>query len=326
MKTMTATRFGGPEVLELIEAPEPHPGPGQISITVSHSAVGLIDIYLRRGQFKDQRGLPLPPFVPGLEVAGTVRALGEGVEDFEVGEPVVTLSASGEGGYAEVAVADAALTASVRESTVDLALAVSALPNAVTAYLALTRVAHLGKGESVLVHGALGGLASAFPGIARHLGAGRVVGTVRNASMPAAATTQLPYDDIVAADSFPDALAGEHFDVVIDPVGGRLRIDSLEVMAPLGRMLLIGNASNDWTTTIDSNRLWNANLAVLGFSVGRFLPTNKETGRPAAQTALAAINAGLINLAVEEIPLEQAAEAHRRLENGPVTGRIVLRT
>jgi hypothetical protein len=95
-----------------------------------------------------------PPYIPGLEVAGTVRALGDGVDTFRVGEPVVTLSASGEGGYASVAVADAELTASLDGSTVDLALAVSALPNAVTAHLALTRVAHLGKGESVLVHGA----------------------------------------------------------------------------------------------------------------------------------------------------------------------------
>ena len=326
MRTVTATRFGGPEVLQVVEAPEPIPGPGQISITVSHCAVGLVDVYLRRGQFKEQPGLPQPPFVPGLEVAGTVRALGEGVEDFRIGEPVVTLTASGDGGYAEVAVADAELTASLEGSPVDLALAVSALPNAVTAHLALTRVAHLAKGESVLIHGALGGLASVFPGVARELGAERIVGTARTAALPAAAASQLPYDDVVSSDDFPDSLHGERFDVVIDAVGGRLRTESLNVMAPLGRMVLVGNASDDWDNTVDTNAIWHANVGVLGFSIGMYLPTHKEAGRPAAQAALKAIEDGLINIALSELPLEEATEAHRRLEDGPVTGRIVLRT
>ncbi|MBP2702532.1 hypothetical protein JOL79_01795 [Microbispora sp. RL4-1S] len=111
-------------------------------------------------------GLPRPPYVPGLEVAGTVRALGGGVTDLRVGEPVVTLSGTGaEGGYASIAVADAALTASLDGIDMDPALAVAAVPNAATAYLALTEVAHLKPGERVLVHGALGGLVSAFPGV-----------------------------------------------------------------------------------------------------------------------------------------------------------------
>ena len=325
MKAVTVTRFGDPDVLEVVDLPDPIPGPGQISIEVSHAAVGLVDVYLRRGQFKDQPGLPQPPYIPGLEVAGTVRALGDGVDTFRVGEPVVTLSASGDGGYASVAVADAQLTASLDGSTVDPALAVSALPNAVTAHLALTRVAHLDKGEAVLVHGALGGLASSFPGIARKLGAARVVGTVRRASMPAAVASELPYNRVVASEEFPESLEGEQFDVVIDAVGGRLRTASLDVMAPLGRMVLVGNASDEWDNSVDTNTLWAGSVGILGFSVGMYLPTHKEVGRPAAQTALKAIEDGLINIAVDELPLEHAREAHRRIESGPVTGRIVLR-
>ncbi len=139
MHAAVVTDFGSPDVFEPTELPDPAPAPGQVAIDVTHAAVGLIDVYLRQGLYKDQTGLPQPPYVPGLEVAGTVRALGDGVAGLRVGEPVVTLSGNGaEGGYASVALADAALTTSLDGTGVDPALAVAAVPNAATAYLALT--------------------------------------------------------------------------------------------------------------------------------------------------------------------------------------------
>ena len=113
MRAAVVTRFGGPEVFELTELPDPVPGPGQVAIDVTYAAVGLIDIYIRRGVYKDRPGLPQPPYVPGLEVAGTIRALGEGVTGFAIAEPVVTLSGTGaEGGYASVTVPDKVTTGS----------------------------------------------------------------------------------------------------------------------------------------------------------------------------------------------------------------------
>ena len=92
----------------------PSQGRGQVAIDVAYAAVGLVDIYIRQGLYKDRPGLPQPPYVPGLEVAGTIRALGDGVEGFGIAEPVVTLSGTGaEGGYASVTVADAAMTVSL---------------------------------------------------------------------------------------------------------------------------------------------------------------------------------------------------------------------
>ncbi|MDG4793000.1 zinc-binding dehydrogenase [Micromonospora sp. WMMD1082] len=325
MHAAVVTRFGDPEVFELTELPDPVPGPGQVAIDVSHAAVGLIDVYLRQGLYQDHPGLPLPPYVPGLEVAGTIRALGAGVPDFRVGEPVVTLSGTGaEGGYASIAVVDAAMTASLEGTGVDPALAVAAVPNAATAFLALTEVAHLRSGERVLVHGALGGLASAFPGVARTLGAAGVVGTVRRTSLADARASTLPYDEIIAADDLIGSLGDRRFDVVVDPVGGQLRTDSLQVMAPMGRMLLVGNASGDWDHTVPSNTLWGGNLAMLGFAAGYYLPTHPERARPAAEAALGAAAQGLIDIPVHSLPLAEAAEAHRRVENGAVNGRILL--
>jgi NADPH:quinone reductase len=325
MHAAVVTRFGDPAVFELTELPDPVPGPGQVAIDVSHAAVGLIDVYIRQGLYKDRQGLPQPPYVPGLEVAGTIRARGEGVEGLRVGEPVVTLSGTGaEGGYASVSVVDAAMTASLEGTGVDPALAVAAVPNAATAYLALTGVAHLQPGEWVLVHGALGGLASAFPGVARGLGAAGVVGTVRRASLAAARASALPYDDVVASEDLADAVGGRRFDVVIDPVGGQLRTDALQVMAPMGRMLLVGNASGDWQHTVPTNALWAGNLAMLGFAVGSYLPAHPERARPAAQAALKAVSQGLAGIRTQTLPLAEAAEAHRRIESGTVGGRILL--
>ncbi|MET0455945.1 MAG: zinc-binding dehydrogenase [Mycobacterium sp.] len=324
MRAIQAVRYGGPEVLEVVELPDPVPGPGQISIDVSHAAVGLIDLYLRRGQFADRDGLPKPPYVPGLEVVGTVRALGDDVDGFRIGEQVVTLSVSGEGGYGSISVCDARLVASIDGSGIDPVLAVAALPNAVTAQLALTMVTHLAPGESVLIHGALGGLAAAFAGMARALGAGRVVGTVRRKSLQSAQVSQLPYDTTIAAEDFPGTLDGERFDVIVDPVGGALRTASLDALAPLGRLLLVGNASDEWDNVVDTNSVWTRNIAIAGFSVGTYLPAHPALAAPAANAAVGAIRDGLLNLAVDVLPLALAGEAHRRLEQGPVSRRIVL--
>ncbi|MYV56930.1 zinc-binding dehydrogenase [Streptomyces sp. SID3212] len=324
MKAVHVTRFGDPAVLEAVELPDPRPGPGQVAIDVTHAAVGLIDVYFRQGLFKDQEGMPQPPFVPGLEVAGTVRALGDGVTGLAVGERVVTLSATGTGGYASVLVSDQAFVVSTEGYDIDPALAVAAVPNAAMAHLALTRVAHMSAGESVLVHGALGGFASAFPGVARQLGASRVVGSVRTSKLGVAATTRLPYDTIVDSAELPDALDGKLFDIVIDPVGGAVRARSLDLLAPSGRLLMVGNASGDWSDLLVGNRLWMGGLTVSGFSAGAYIPAHLEELRPAAEAALGTVADGLVHPEVDVLPLAEAVTAHERMESRSVDGRIVL--
>jgi NADPH2:quinone reductase len=154
MKAIQVSSFGAPEVLRLTELPDAAPGPGEVAVDVTHAAVGLIDVFIRQGLYRDRPGLPQPPYVPGLEVAGTVRALGEGVAGFEAGEPAVTLSAnSGTGGYAAIFVSNAAYVASMKDVSLDPALAVAVVPNGATAYLTLTQIARIRAGERVLVHG-----------------------------------------------------------------------------------------------------------------------------------------------------------------------------
>lgn len=325
MHAVHATSFGAPSVLTVLELPDPTPGPGQITIDVTHAAVGLVDVFFRQGVYKDRPGMPQPPFIPGLEVAGTVRTIGAGVTGFTVGEKVVSMSAgSGTGGYASVYVAPITGVVSVEGYDLDPALAVSVLPNAAMAHVALTRVAHLAEGESVLIHGALGGFSAAFPGIAKQLGASRVVGSVRASKLGAASVTKLPYDKIIDSAELLDAIGEEKFDVVIDPVGGQVRTDSLALMKPGGRLIAAGNASGEWAHAVESNRLWLGSVAIMGFNSGAYLPTHPQFLRPALDAALAAVAAGLGRTEVDTLPFSQAATAHERMEKRALDGRIVL--
>lgn len=324
MRAVYATAFGHPSVLTVGERPDPTPGPGEVTIDVTHSAVGMVDLLFRQGAFADSPGMPQPPFVPGLEVSGTIRQLGEDVTDFRVGEQVVAMSQTGTGGYASVYVANAAFVISIDGFGIDPAIAVSMIPNAAMAHAALTEVAHLKAGESVLVHGALGGLASAFPGVAKRLGASRVVGTVRPGKLDAATSTKLPYDQIVDSTQFLDVLSGEKFDVVVDPVGGDIRSQSLALMGPGGRLIAAGNASGDWGHTVVDSQLWLGSVTIAGFSAGALLPAHPHVVRPALEAARAAVAAGLGETVVEALPFEQAAVAHQRMESRELTGRFVL--
>lgn len=324
MQAVQAAAFGPPGVLSVASLADPTPGPGEIAIDVSHAAVGLIDLLFRQGRFRDMPGMPQPPFVPGLEVTGTVRSLGDGVSGFAIGERVVSMANGGTGGYATVFIAKAALVVSLEGSAVAPALAVAAIPNAAMAHVALTAVAHLAAGESLLVHGALGGFSAAFPGIARQLGAARVVGTVRAGKRDAAARTKLPYDRIVDSAGLAGALDGEKFDVVIDPVGGEARTASLALMKPGGRLIVAGNASGDWAHSVRTNDLWLGSTTISGFNAGAYLPTHPQLVRPALEAAVRAVAAGLADMEIDVLPFSEATTAHDRMESRSLDGRIVL--
>ncbi|GLX95391.1 zinc-binding dehydrogenase [Herbidospora sp. NBRC 101105] len=317
MKAVRVTRYGAPDVLEPADLPVPVPGEGEVAVDVTHAAVGLIDVLIRRGDFAGH-GLPMqPPYTPGIEAAGTVRAVGAGVTTLRPGDRVATLSIAAGGGYAEVMIAPAAATFRLPDG-LDPAQAVAALPNATTAVLALTRAITLPPDAKVLVTGATGALASVFPAIAKRLGAREVVGTVRSPARIAEAE-RLGFDRAVLFDS----LDAPEFDVVIDPVGGELRGRALGLLADMGRLVAVGSADRSGHT-IDSNTLWFGNRGIVGFAVGMFLQRTPALAAPAAAEAMSAIADGSIKLAVETYPLDRAADTHARMEAGGVSGRLVL--
>jgi NADPH2:quinone reductase len=323
MQAITITAYGTPDVLEPTEVPEPVPGPGQVSIAVSHSAVGLVDAIIRRGELAEYDYAPKPPLIPGLEVAGTVRAVGPGVHRFAVGDEVATLTLPTMAGYAEVTVAPADLVVPLAGTGVGREQAVAGFANTVTAYLSLTEAVRPPAGGRVLVHGALGGLSSVYPEVARLLGATEVVGTVRRAEQVDAALA-LGFDRVVLSGEVTGVLGDERFAVVVDPVGGALRSASMGLLAPMGRLLAVGNAGGEHGTPVDLNAVWGGNTGVVGFNVGGYLAAGTSPAVPAAQAVLPLYTEGKIKLPVTTLPFTEAREAHRRMDAREVTGRLVL--
>ncbi|SDY04537.1 NADPH2:quinone reductase [Saccharopolyspora shandongensis] len=315
MQAITIPEFGGAEVLRFAELDVPEPGPGQVSIDVAYAGANFAEVLYRQGVVD----VPLP-FVPGIEVSGRIRAVGPGVDGLRVGQPVAALTIVAGGGYAEVVVTAADLVAPLDEHGPDLDLAAALPSNSTTAFLVLDRVARIEPGEKVLVHAAAGGVGSQLGQVARLLGAGRVVGTVGSPAKIDVAK-RFGYDEVVLRDRFDNA--GE-FDIVVDMVGGANRRTGLDGLAPMGRLIVMGNASGAEDVGVSANELWFTNKTVSGFNLAAFSAAYPEHAGRALRRAVAAAARGDLHVQVESLRWDQVADVHRRIETAATTGKIVL--
>ncbi|WP_433434804.1 quinone oxidoreductase family protein [Nonomuraea sp. CA-141351] len=314
MRAITIPEFGGADVLLAAEVKIPEPGPGQVAIDVAYAGANFAEILYRQGL----AAVPLP-FVPGIEVSGHIRALGPGVTGLRVGQPVAALTIVDSGGYAEVVTTSAELVAPLDGFDLGLNVAAAIPSNSTTAFLVLDRVARIAPGESVLAHAAAGGVGSQLGQAARLLGAGRVVGVVGSTAKIEVAKS-FGYQEVVLRDQHPSG-----FDIVVDMVGGTARRTGLDALNPMGRLIVMGNASGADDAGISANDLWLSNKTVSGFNLAAFSAAFPEEAGRALRRAVAAVAAGDLRLRVEELTLEQAAEAHRRIESGTTTGKLVLK-
>jgi NADPH2:quinone reductase len=321
---MVATTLGGPEVLQARELPEPEPGPGELTIDVAYAGVNFAEVMARRGDM----GSRPQPFVPGLEVAGRVRALGEDVTEPAVGQPVCAFTETG--GYAEIATARAILTfpleGALAQDLLDAACAPAIVP---TAWSMLRYAARLQAGESVLIHAAAGGLGTMAAQFARHLRAGTIVGTVGSPDK-AEYARGFGYDHVIDRRGFADEVRrltdGRGVDLVLDSIGGEVREHSLEALAPYGRMLVHGNASQGADFTVGAGQLMRTNAGMIGYSIGWLSDSHPGELRRAALEALNLLQYGAARLDITEVfDLDRVAEAHRRLESRTSRGKLALR-
>ena len=328
MRAMVIPTFGGPGVLTLRELPDPQPGPGEITIDVTHTAVGLVDVLVRRGAFP----IFAPPLVPGLSVAGRVRAVSDDVTSLAPGQSVAAFTAPPTmGGYATIARVPAPLAVSLETSigTVPADAAAVAIVNGPTAYLALVDLADVQPGDPVVVHGATGALAGMVAQLARHLGADPLIGTVGHEGKRAHAETLGYTDVLLSTDDWVAAVrartGGRGAAAVVDPVGGTLRRQSLDVLRPLGRLLAVGHASDEPDPPISATDLWLGNQAVLELNVGSLSASEPARFNAAARAVMTLVAQGAILADVGAVlPLEEAGEAHRRLEARTAVGTMLL--
>lgn len=328
MRAVGIRTNGGVEVLEELDLPEPVPAVGQVAVRVAFAGVNFAEIQHRRGEFGAPDG-PGGVDVPGLEVSGMVVALGAQVSGLEIGEPVAAYLPAF-GGYAEVVAADVRFVRSLRTEAGEADLAGAAgLPCVFpTAFGVLKDAGRLHVGESVLIHSAAGGVGSAAAQLARELGAARVYGTVGSAEkIPYAA--QLGYDEVFLRDSFAEPLAevtgGRGVDLVLDPVGGPVREQSLTVLAPFGRLVAYGDLGRheQWTASVWD--LWKGNRTIAGFNIGDLARRAPERIGAYLAEALRLLAAGRIRPGVTRtLPLAEAAKAHELLETGTGRGKVLL--
>jgi len=329
MRAVVITKPGGPDVLELRDVDTPSPSAGQVRVRVRACAVNRADLLQRMGFYPAPADSP--PDIPGLELAGEVDAVGDGVEGLAVGDRVYGVV--GGGAYAEQIVVHARTLARM-PAGMDFAAA-AAIPEAfVTAYDAMVLQAGLAAGESVLVHAVGSGVGTAAVQIARAIGA-RPVGTARTAAklerakalgmtegvIPAAGRDGAP----AFADAVRAATGGRGVDVVLELVGGTYVPESLAALSEKGRLVLVGLMAGT-RADVDLALVLRRRLRVMG-TVLRARPLEEKilAARCLARNLTPLFESGSLAPVIDRtLPLARAAEAHTYLATNEGFGKVVL--
>ena len=321
MRAIRVTTLGGPESLELVDIDEPE-ADGGIVVDVHAAGVAFPDALLTRGLYQYR---PELPFTLGAELAGVVRSAPQGAH-VKPGDRVLGLTMIG-GAMAETAVLSADRVFPLPDD-ISFEAGAGLLFNDLTVFFALTARARLAKGETVLVHGAAGGIGTSTLRIAPALGASRVIAVVsteekKDVARAAGAT------DVVLADGFKDAVAeltgGRGVDIVMDPVGGDRFTDSLRSLAPAGRLLVVGFTGGE-IPTVKVNRLLLNNVDVVGVGWGAWTLTHPDSLAQQWNGLAGLLKSGKLAVPQPDVyPLDRAAEAVAALENRTARGKIVVR-
>jgi NADPH2:quinone reductase len=316
MRAVVVDRFGEPDVLQEREWPDPVVAPGEALIEVRRAGVNFGEVMSRRTGYLGVQ----PPFVPGMEVAGIVRALGEGVDHLRVGDRVCALTLTG--GYAELVAVDARRVFPI-PGELDWPVA-AALPMVLpTAHALLHELGRLRAGDRVLVTAAAGGTGMVVGQMARAAGA-RAVGVVSRADKVAAARAAFA-DVVTTAEVAAGALADGSFDVVLDAVGGEIRAAGWRALAPFGTLVAYGNAGGAPEPPVAPAALRAGNHRAAGLSITGLATSHPERLAAIAARAFGLVADGAVDIPIAHtFPLDRAADAHRGLESRGTTGKTVL--
>jgi len=314
---------GEPDVLVPAERPRPSPGSGEVLIKVGAAGVNRPDVFQRRGRY------PPPPGasdIPGLEIAGTIEALGADVRDWRVGDPVCALVAGG--GYAEYCTAPAPQCLPVPRG-LDVAAA-AAIPE--TFFTVWTNVFERGRlqaGESILVHGGSSGIGTTAIQIARARGA-RVFATARTAEKCAAcerlgAERCINYREADFVDVVNKLTGGRGVDVVLDMVGAEYFPRNLDVLAVEGRLVEIATLRGV-KAELNIQTIMHRRLTVTGSTLrARSVAEKGAIARAVREHVWPLVESGAVKpIVFKTFPLRDAASAHRLMESGDHIGKIVL--
>lgn len=324
MKAILIENFGGPEVLNFKEVEKPKPEKGQVLIKASGISVNFADIKTRKGDF---HGAGNPPLIPGLDVAGIIEEVGDGVYDLKVGDKVIAFPPNGS--YSEYVVADEILTFKISDD-MDMDIAAASPLVLFTSFNLLSRVGRLSKGESVLIHAAAGGIGTTAIQMAKLLGAGTVIGTVGSdekiqIAKDAGADYVINYRKDSFAEKVKEYTNGNGADVILDSVGSDVFRESLECLAMYGRLVNF-NSSSGTPGTLNTKEIHGSCRAVLGFSIGTTIKARPSILKETASEVIPMLESGKIKIVIgNRFSLEDASSAHELIESRKSTGKILLK-
>lgn len=322
MKAIQLKKFGGPEVLEIVELEKPIPKGQEVLIEIKAIGVNYADIARREGRYVVKTSLP---FIPGAEIAGVVVAVGEEVSSVKPGMRVVTLIESG--GYSQFALADERSLIPLPEQ-LDYQHAVALPLQGLSAYHILKTMGRLEKGESVLIHAAAGGVGTLAVQLAKLFGAGKIVATASSAeklelARQMGADVLVNYTESNWVEQVLDATGGKGVDVALEMVGGDVFNQTVKCLATFGRLVVFGAASGE-QARMYPGALMARNQSVIGFFLPQIL-RKPELLQPSLVELLTYLSEGKLKLTIGGVfPLEDAAEVHRLLQSRRTTGKLVL--
>jgi putative PIG3 family NAD(P)H quinone oxidoreductase len=325
MHAVVITQPGDPDVLQWTEVEDPVPGPGEVLIDVAASGVNRADLMQRQGFYPPPPGAPS---YPGLECSGTVAAVGDGVAAWKPGDEVCALLAGG--GYAE-RVAVPAGQVLPAPSAVTLTAAAALPETACTVYANVFQAARLSAGETLLVHGGASGIGTMAIQLAKSAGA-TVAVTAGSAEKLATcrelgADIGINYREEDFAERIKDATKGRGADVILDIMGASYLARNVDALAADGRMVSIGMQGGS-KAELDMGKLMMKRGTVVATTLRARPPEQKAAIVGAVREHVwPLVNAGTIQPVIyRELPIYEAAEAHRIMAAGAHTGKILLRT
>ncbi len=318
MKAIRVSEYGGPSVLELEEIPTPQPGQGQVLVRNHAAGINPVDTYLRSNT--DNRG-PKLPYTPGSDAAGVIEAVGTGVTAVKPGDRVY-VGGSLTGAYAEMSLCAEGQVHSL-PSTVTFAQGAAMNVPYATAYHALIHRGHGAEGETVLVHGASGGVGIAAVQIARARGM-TVIGTAgtargRQLVLEQGARHVLDHTAPGYLKELTDLTGGRGPDVILEMLANANLQNDLGVIAMRGRIVVIGNRGN---IEINARLAMNKDAAILGMALFHASPAQLAGIHAALVEGLR--NGTLRPVIGQEFPLAQASRAHEAVMEAGHYGKIVL--
>ncbi len=318
MKAIRVTALTGPDDVEHLDVERPVPGPGQVLIKVAYAGVTFPEVLQTRGMYQVKHDLP---FTLGSEASGIVAEAGPDSR-YSVGDRVAAIT--GKGTFAEYLIAGDEATVKVPDS-VPLAAAAGMPMNVLTADFALRVRAHAQPGQSLLVHGAAGGLGSAA--VQLGLAMGLEVVAVVSTEAKAEAVRELGATHVIFADGFKDAtkeIRPGGVDFVFDPVGGDRFTNSTRVLAPFGRLLVLGFTAGE-IPSIKVNRLLLKNISVDGVAWGAAAWGHPRYIHEQWEAVLDHVAAGSLNPRIHaNYPLAEASSAINELDARSVMGKVLL--